>query len=147
MKLLIIIFFALGAKGWSATPLDITNVEGKGGNRKILEHPLTENDVTYTESNNENDRIPQDAAKIKFNLQGKNRPDRSGKNLVQLKKGEYVRILKPSKDKRWAAIQILRGSRAKAWVPNNALDIPKISTEAPKKKALPEDASQAVLGE
>ncbi len=126
----------------AAPPVDITNVEGRGSNRKILERSLTEDDVTYTDGTKETDRVPPGSARITFEIQGKSRPDRKGKDLILLKKGEFVTMLKASRDKRWTAIQVLHGKRIRAWVPKNALLVPKPAVSNPKKPNPSEDEEQ-----
>jgi len=135
-----ILFLGVGiCETFAAPPVDITNVEGRGNNKRIFEKPLTEDDITYTDGNKDSIGPPPNSGKVLFDLRGKSRPQRNGKDLLGLKAGEYVRVLKPSKDRRWYAIQILRGNRARAWVPRNAIEIPKTAASSAKSKSAARD--------
>jgi hypothetical protein len=86
-----------------------------------LKRPLSENDLVFVDQNDPAGPKANEASLVTHNVIGRSLPDRTAQALFKMKKGEYVQILKPSKDAKWLAIYSLK-ARRRAWVPKGAIE-------------------------
>ena len=127
-------------KAFPGPPVDLTDFrEGDTpvGAQKRRSSDIREEDLIYTkpgspgparEGDGAKKEAPLQTAYIKSAVAGRAAPNRDGKILQQLKRGDIVQLLKPSSDGFWMAVETV-ATRRKLWVPKNVLHI-----NRPKKK-------------
>jgi uncharacterized protein YgiM (DUF1202 family) len=114
---------------WAAPPVDLTDPNA-------LEPPkparpqLKEDDIVYLD-NAKRSTEEDNLTVALIDVPARSAPGRNGRVLFPIKKGDPVRAIKLSKDKRWWAVQYLRNGRS-GWVPRTAVQVRK---DADKKKA------------
>lgn len=113
-------------------PVDYSKIEGPTRKKKVI---LTDSDVVFT--NEELDKQFKDPRilPLEFSLVGRALPKRDGKPLEKFDKGDFVKVLFRSKNRRWLAIESLKTSK-KRWIPQNA--VAPIDDKILEKKTTPE---------
>ncbi len=86
-----------------------------------LKLPLSENDLVFVDPGDGRAAPGSESSLVTHNVIGRSLPDRMAQALFKMKKGEYVQILKPSKDGKWLAIYSLK-VRRRGWVPKGAIE-------------------------
>ncbi len=122
----VLCFLVCGLSLEAAPPSDLSHLKGGTTNRKVVQKPLSDDEITFTGDDDAaaaaRNAIPSTAnARMLYSIYGKTLPGRGGKNIVTLRKGHAVNVLKESADKRWWAIQTMGSRPVKAWVPKAAV--------------------------
>ncbi len=139
-----ILLFAMTSSLWAAPPVDLTDQTGELARRLPVEKRISEDDITFTDTSTRgpiSNKLPEDAVPAEYEVPARTAPNRSGRVIQTVKKGEYVRFVGYSRDGRWVAVELLRGKRTRTWLPRSAIKIRKQSgvsaTKKPFSKSLP----------
>lgn len=111
----------------AAPPLDLTDQTGELAKRPPKTKSISEEEITFTDANEKQIEAARKAdglLPILYPIVARSQPSRDGDEVQSLKKGELVKLLGQSKTGRWLAIELMRGKRAKAWIPRSALQSP-----------------------
>lgn len=124
--------FFYGA-AFAAPPVDLTRPApepspvGPGGRplERAVGTPqkISEDDLLYSHPSDDDPLQTAKRVRILQNVVGRSLPKREGKPLIQLQAGDWVQVIRPSRDGRWQAVLVLK-ARRKVWIPSVA--IPKI---------------------
>jgi hypothetical protein len=97
--------------------VDFSKIENANQKKKIL---LKDADITFTNEDLDKKFKDPRILPINFDIEGRSLPMRSGKVLEKFSKGNYIKVLFRSHDKRWVAVESMKTSK-KRWIPKSAI--------------------------
>jgi hypothetical protein len=123
------LFFALPlAARPPEDPVEFYKIENPTRKQKIV---LRDSDVVFTSEDLDQKFKDPRVLAIQFDIEGRSLPGRRGQVLEKFYKGNFVKALFRSRDKRWLAVESLKTSK-KRWIPRSA--VPAIDDKILEKK-------------
>lgn len=124
----------------AAPPVDLAGEASKTSLPRA--RALTPEDLVYTENvKSDETQLAKEAGKVLFQVVGRSSPGRQGRGLHTFRPEDLVKILRPSKDGRWLAVETIHpvknGRKVKAWLPKNAVKPPEPVVEKPNEEEKP----------
>ena len=142
------VLLCVGLGALAAPPVDLAGDASKTSLPRA--RALTPEDLVYTENvKSDETQLAKEAGKVLFQVAGRSSPGRKGRVLHIFRPEDLVKIMRPSKDGHWLAVETIHpvknGLKVKAWLPKNAVKPPEPGIEKSSGDEAPNDQGNSAM--